>query len=114
MPELSKDLIAASSIPLVLTVLSEGESYGYEIIRKIKEKSNGQLSFAEGTLYPILKKLEEKGFISSKWYTGENERERKYYKITSKGKKQLAKEKESWQSINQILQQLWQTNLSFS
>lgn len=114
MPELPKDLIAASSFPMVLAVLANGESYGYEIIKAIKEKSNGQLEFAEGTLYPILKKMEANNWISSKWYTAENGRERKYYKLTSTGKKQLEKEKENWQSVTLILQSLWQTNFSLN
>ncbi len=112
MLNLPKDLIAASSFPIVLTILSIGESYGYEIIKNIKESSNGKLEFAEGTLYPILKKMESLGWINSKWKTAENGRERKYYKINVKGKKQLIIEKENWQSLNQILQSLWASNLN--
>jgi transcriptional regulator len=114
MPSLPKDLIAASSFSVILIVLSKGESYGYEIIKNIKESSGGKLEFAEGTLYPILKKMESEGWISSKWHTAENSRQRKYYKITAKGKKQLAIETENWSSINQILKKLWQMNLNSS
>lgn len=115
MPDYSKDLIAASSIPLIMTVLEKGESYGYEIIRKIKEASNNQLEFAEGTLYPILKKLEEKKLISSQWKTGDSERQRKYYSLTFQGKKQLSTEKNNWSFVNSILESLWQTqNFSYS
>ncbi len=114
MLELPKDLIAASSFPIVLAVIAKGESYGYEIIKNIKEQSGGLLEFAEGTLYPILKKMEAQGWVSAKWYTADNGRERKYYKITVAGKKQLATEKENWQSVNQILQNLWATKLSYS
>ncbi len=113
MPDLPKDLIAASSFPMILAVLAKGESYGYEIIKAIKEQSNGQLEFAEGTLYPILKKMEAHQWIASKWYKAENGRERKYYKLTSLGKKQLQTEKENWQSVNQILQNLWQLNFNY-
>jgi len=113
MPEFSKDLIAATSIPLILSILEEGESYGYEIIKQIKEKSGGSLAFAEGTLYPVLKKLEEKKFISSKWKTADSERQRKYYRITAAGKKQLQSEKANWQFINQLLEQLWKPQLNF-
>jgi PadR family transcriptional regulator, regulatory protein PadR len=110
MPELPKDLIAASSFSIILIVLSKGENYGYEIIKSIKEASNGQLDYAEGTLYPILKKMEASGWISSQWKTADNGRERKYYKITREGKKQMQLEKRNWQSVNQILETLWINN----
>ncbi len=114
MSELPKDLIAASSFSIILTMLNEGESYGYEIIKNIRDKSNGQLDFAEGTLYPILKKMEFENWISSKWKVAENGRERKYYKITAAGKKQLLLEKKNWQSVNHILEQLWAQHLTNS
>ena len=114
MPDFSKDLIAATSIPLILSVLSEGESYGYEIIKTIKERSNGTLEFAEGTLYPVLKKLEEKKMITATWKTAANERQRKYYRITTAGKKQLQAEKASWQFINNIFEQLWKHQVNFN
>jgi transcriptional regulator len=114
MPDFSKDLIAATSIPLILSVLQEGESYGYEIIKTIKERSGGTLEFAEGTLYPVLKKLEEKKFIASNWKTADNERQRKYYRITAIGKKQLQAEKANWQFINTIFEQLWKHQVNFN
>lgn len=107
MANYSKDLVAASSIPIILTVLQQGESYGYEIIRKIKEASGGELEFAEGTLYPILKKMEEKKLLHSSWKTSESDRKRKYYKLTSEGKTQLKLEINQWISINSILEKLW-------
>lgn len=108
MADYSKELIAASSVPLILSVLQKGESYGYEIIKKIREASNDQLEFAEGTLYPILKKLEEKKLISSEWKTGGSERQRKYYQLLAQGKKQLFIEKTNWSFINSIFESLWQ------
>ena len=114
MLEISKDLVAASSAPLVLSVLSKGESYGYEIIRNIKETSNNRLQLAEGTLYPILKKMEQAGWIKAKWKTSDNGRERKYYKLTATGKKQLEAEKNNWESVNQILQTLWKENFNLN
>ena len=108
MPDYSKELIAASSIPLILSILSKEESYGYEIIRKIRDASNNELQFAEGTLYPILKKLEEKKIIVSQWRKADNDRERKYYKVTARGLKQLAVEKNNWSIVHSILTSLWQ------
>lgn len=114
MEKLSKELIGASSIPIILSILSKGESYGYEIIQKIKKISNGRMTYADGTLYPVLHKLEKKELISSYWKIAENTRKRKYYKITEKGKKELVQEKENWKTINEIIDSLWriETNLA--
>jgi len=114
MSDLPKDLIAASSFPIILLILSRKESYGYEIIKDVKESSRGKMEFAEGTLYPILKKMESAGWISSRWEIADNGRERKYYRITAQGKKQLGTEKENWQSVNQILESLWLSNFSLT
>jgi PadR family transcriptional regulator PadR len=114
MPNLPKDLIAASSFPIILSILSKKISYGYEIIREIKDVSQGRLDFAEGTLYPILKKMESEGWIKAAWKTAENGRDRKYYNITTKGKKQYVTEKENWQSVNQILESIWLTNFNLN
>ena len=113
MPDISKDLVAATSIPLILSILTENETYGYDLIKKIKERSDGKLEFAEGTIYPVLKKLEEKKFISSKWRLGETDKQRKYYRITSVGKKQLQLEKNNWLIIHNIFEQLWKTQINF-
>ncbi|MFN8353390.1 MAG: PadR family transcriptional regulator [Spirosomataceae bacterium] len=110
MAELSKDLVAASSIPLILTILKNGESYGYEIINQVKELSGGTLEYPEGTLYPILRKLEERKLIESFWKIGENARQRRYYRLREEGKQVLETEKQNWNLINSILTKLW--NLS--
>ncbi|MES2455466.1 MAG: PadR family transcriptional regulator [Bacteroidota bacterium] len=103
----SKDLIAASSIPIVLSILSQGESYGYDIISKIKAASNGKLEFSDGTLYPILRKLEEKKLIVSEWRVADNEKRRRYYRITDTGKEKFDTEKLNWKFMNELLQQFW-------
>ena len=80
---------------LILQNLKRGPNHGYRIAQEIKEKSKGVLDFKEGTLYPALHALEAKGLISS--YTQEeNGRPRCYYKLTEKGRRVLAKEKEEW------------------
>ena len=73
----SKELVAASTKPLVLGVLSNGESYGYEIIRAIRDRSGGQLEWSEGMLYPVLHRMEKEKLIVSTWKVGENGRKRK-------------------------------------
>ncbi len=110
MKKLSKELIGASSIPILLSILSEEPSYGYEIVQRVKEVSDGVIEYGDGTLYPVLHKLEKKGLIESYWEVAENGRKRKYYKISSKGKQTLTSEKENWIIMNNIIAKLWNVN----
>lgn len=107
MEKLSKELIGASSIPIILSFLINKESYGYEIIQHIKEVSNGVIEYGEGTLYPVLHKLEHKGLIKATWKTADSGRKRKYYTITQKGKNTFQVEKKNWTAINEIMIKLW-------
>ena len=107
MQKLSKELIGASSIPIILSILSTGESYGYEIIQRIKEISEGNIEYKDGTLYPVLHKLEKKGLIESIWKTGDSGRRRKYYQLSGSGRIALSQEKDNWLIINQIMAKLW-------
>lgn len=104
---LSKDLIAASSKPLLLSVLAEGESYGYEIIRRIRELSGGSIEWSEGMLYPVLHRLERDGLIHSEWKQSETGRERKYYSLNSEGKDVLKAERLQWLTVHNSLCKLW-------
>lgn len=103
----SRELIAASSTPLVLTILSRGESYGYDIIRQIREVSDGELQFSDGTLYPVLRRLEDREIISSEWKVADNEKRRRYYKLTSKGLAYFSQEKETWTFMSELFEKLW-------
>ena len=82
---LSKELTAASTKPLVLAILSDGESYGYELIQKVKALSKEKITWSEGMLYPFLHWMEKEGLIESEWKKGETGRRRKYYRISRKG-----------------------------
>ncbi|PHN05936.1 PadR family transcriptional regulator [Flavilitoribacter nigricans] len=115
MKSYSKDLIAASTIPIVLSILQRGDNYGYRIIKEVQTISGGELNWKEGSLYPVLAKLEQNGLITS-YKKKENGRTRKYYAIHQDGIKFLADVKNEWSSINQILAKLWniQPNLTFS
>ncbi len=104
---ISKDLTAASSIPLILSILSRGESYGYEIIQQVHMLSNEKIRWSDGMLYPVLHKIEKHGYATARWKEAKNGRRRKYYRITSKGKKQLIKDQEAWHLISSMLHQLW-------
>jgi len=104
--EIRKDLVAASATPLVLAILAEGESYGYAIIKRVSELSNGQLTWTDGMLYPVLHRLERNGLIASKW-SSESGRRRKYYRLTKQGRKELDAERKRWQTVDQALHRIW-------
>lgn len=102
-----KDLIAASATPLLLAILKEGDSYGYAVIKKVKELSGGELVWTEGMLYPVLHRLEEQGLIESYWRDSAVGRRRKYYRIKPRGLEELARQKEQWQTVHTALTKIW-------
>ena len=106
--KVQKELIAASSVPLLLSVLKEGESYGYAIIQRVRDLSGGQLEWSEGMLYPVLHRLERQGLIASRWVKGDTGRRRKVYKIKPPGQKLLAKQRAQWSLVDATLRQLWE------
>jgi len=103
----SKGLMAATTKPMILSILRDGKNYGYEIIQRIKEMSSGSLHWSDGMLYPVLHRLERDGFITSEWIITSTGRKRKYYSITEAGKAELQAEKENWLNVNSILVHLW-------
>lgn len=110
---ISKDLIAASSRPLILSFLARHESYGYEIIKNIRELSDNKIIWKDGTLYPVLKKLCESGLVECEWKTIDG-RKRKYYRITESGLEALKNEKLQWEIVNNTLNNIWRYSLCFS
>jgi len=103
----SKGLMAASTKPLILSILKGGKNYGYYITQKVKEISDGSLEWSDGMLYPVLHRLEKEGFIASEWIITNTGRRRKYYSITELGKQELRTEKENWMSVHAVFTQLW-------
>lgn len=103
----SKDLVAASATPLVLSLLSHGDNYGYDTIQRVRELSDGRLEWSDGMLYPVLHRLEKSGFITADWRAGDTGRRRRYYKLSSKGARELVRQREDWQAVNQSLTRLW-------
>lgn len=99
--KISKELSKGSTGMLVLSVISRGEMYGYQIIKMVEMMSENVFQMNEGTLYPILHSLEKEDYLTSRWVENEeNGRKRKYYKITEKGIKELAKQKEEWEAYS--------------
>ncbi len=108
---ISKELVAASAKPLILSILAGGESYGYELIQRVRLLSDGEVNWKDGMLYPVLHRLENQGLIRSEWRCSESERKRKYYLITQKGKKVLKAEKAQWERVNSTLNKSWEVKL---
>lgn len=106
--EINRDLIAASSNPMVLAILAEEDSYGYAIIQRVRQLSGGRMEWTDGMLYPVLHRLERLGLVEAHWEVAESGRRRKYYRITSQGQARLADEREQWQAVNSTLQGVWQ------
>jgi PadR family transcriptional regulator PadR len=104
---IDKDLVAASATPLVLAILSEGESYGYAIIKRVGELSGGELRWTDGMLYPLLHRLERNGFVEAFWGRSETGRRRKYYRLTSKGSEQLDRQRRQWQVVDRTMRGIW-------
>lgn len=101
--DISKDLIAASSTPIVLAILAEGDSYGYAILTRVREVSGGRMEWTDGMLYPVLHRLERLGYIAARWETAETGRRRKYYHLTTEGRAQLAEESRQWKVVDATL-----------
>jgi PadR family transcriptional regulator, regulatory protein PadR len=105
--ELGKDLVAASATPLVLAILSEGDSYGYAIIKRVATLSAGHLQWTDGMLYPVLHRLERQGLVSMKLGVSESGRKRKYYRITRAGRLLLVTQQQQWQVVDETLRGIW-------
>lgn len=105
--EINKDLIAASSTPIVLAILAEADSYGYAILQRVRELSGGRMAWTDGMLYPVLHRLERLGYVAARWEVAESGRRRKYYRITPPGRDQLAEERRQWQAVDATLRGIW-------
>lgn len=112
--ELGKDLVAASATPLVLAILAAGDSYGYAILQRVRELSNGQMEWTDGMLYPVLHRLERLGHVKARWVVAESGRRRKYYRLTPQGRAQIAEDRRQWQAVDATLRNTWHAQLLFA
>jgi DNA-binding PadR family transcriptional regulator len=90
-----------------MSILAQGEDYGYSIIRRVREASRGEIEWSEGMLYPVLHRLEAEGLIRSRWRATENGRHRKYYRLSPAGKRSLDVHREQWNTVHRALTHLW-------
>jgi DNA-binding PadR family transcriptional regulator len=105
--KLNKDLVAAYAAPLILSILGDGESYGYAILERVRTLSGGAVEWTDGMLYPVLHRLEANGYVASRWGAAETGRRRKYYVLKPAGREALTDQKEQWRVAVQMLGQLW-------
>ncbi|HJQ98978.1 MAG TPA: PadR family transcriptional regulator [Candidatus Polarisedimenticolaceae bacterium] len=89
---------------LILKTLAEGQLHGYDVARRIQERSGNVLIVEEGSLYPALYRMEEKGWISAEWGKSDNNRRAKFYGLTRAGRKQLAEETRVWDRVSRAIQ----------
>jgi PadR family transcriptional regulator, regulatory protein PadR len=104
---IDKDLVAASATPLVLAILAEGESYGYAILKRVRELSDGELEWTDGMLYPLLHRLHRLGYVIREWRIPPEGRRRRYYAITDEGRAALAEHKRQWVAVTRALGDAW-------
>ena len=93
---IERELKRGSLELIVLHLLSPGEAYGYEIVSKLTAETNGALEVTDGTLYPVLYRLERAGFVTVRWETQERGVPRKYYRLTDSGRDELARLRYEW------------------
>jgi PadR family transcriptional regulator PadR len=107
---LAKELVAASTEPLILTLLSSGESYGYALIQEVKRLSGDKIEWTDGMLYPVLHRMERKGWIEARWGEAENGRKRRYYSLKRDGTNALKEQRKQWSTLSTVFKQLWKEN----
>ena len=105
--QIDKDLVAAAATPLVLAILAEDETYGYAVLKRVRELSDGELEWTDGMLYPLLHRLDRLGFVTTEWRTPPEGRRRKYYAITDDGRAALAEHKRQWVTVTRALGDVW-------
>jgi len=103
---IERELKRGSLELIVLHLLAPGEAYGYEIVSKLTSQSNGTLEVTDGTLYPVLYRLERAGFVHVRWETPERGVPRKYYRLTEAGRHELAALSEEWTTFTKAMTKL--------
>ena len=103
MKEIQTDLLQGTLDLLVLKTLQTGPTHGWDIAQRIQQVSGEVLRVGQGSLYPALHRLEDRGWISSEWGASDNNRKAKFYSITKEGSKQLALETAEWERISAVI-----------
>ncbi|MEN2738876.1 helix-turn-helix transcriptional regulator [Microbacterium sp. X-17] len=104
---IGKDLVAAAATPLVLGILAEGESYGYAILQRVDQLSDGRFVWSDGMLYPLLHRLERLGLVEARWSESETGRRRKHYRLSADGQTAFAEQRRQWAVVTETLHRVW-------
>ena len=104
---IGKDLVAAAATPMVLGILAEGESYGYAILQRVSELSEGELAWSDGMLYPLLHRLERLGHVESAWHGSTSGRPRKHYRLSPSGVAAFSEQRRQWDVVSRALANVW-------
>jgi len=108
MPELEfdREWKKGSAEFLILSLMEDEARHGYEISKLIASRSGGALSFHVTSLYPLLYKLEDRGWIRGKWVERDGERRRRFYSLTAEGRKILAEQRKQWQAFAEAIRRI--------
>ena len=102
----NKELVGASTGVLVLSLLAREPSYGYQIVKRLNEEAEGLLTWQEGTVYPVLHKLEKERLVRAQWQQADTGRRRKYYYVTARGRDALTERTRQWSAFHQMIARL--------
>ena len=104
---IERDLTAAPAAPVVLTILSEGESYGYEILKRVRGLSGAEFDWTDAMVYPLFHRLSRLGYLTTEWRVLAEGRRRNYYTITDRGRAALARRQRQWLAAMHALSGMW-------
>lgn len=104
--KIERELMRGAGPVAVMRLLEAGEKYGYELVKALERQSDGVLAMGQSTLYPLLYNLEAKGLVASREEVADNGRPRKYYRLTAKGKTQLARDIKQWEALSMAMGKL--------
>ncbi len=103
---MDRNLLGGSTVLMLLSLLSEGDRYGYEIIRELARRSGDVFCMKEGSLYPVLHRMEARGWVKAYEKEAERGKKRRYYSITAAGRRQLAEEVEHWEEFSRSVERV--------
>ena len=98
--EFARNLAAGTYDLIVLDVLRDGPSYGYGIVKRIFDQSKHTIRWHQGTLYPVLHRLEKRGLLTSKWVGKKTGRQRRYYRLTARGQRLWREQRDQWRTFS--------------
>ncbi len=99
----SRELLKGAADTLVLSTFADAEMYGYQVVKELERRSEGFFRLKEGTLYPILHRLERQGLLAGRWQTMPNGSERRYYSLTARGRRALSDKLDEWETFAQAV-----------